>query len=77
MKEIGFTFLGALLLAIVWTFLIMKDGLKDPVEFISIIETHLQQYGAYFIFFDILIFGLFMRWIHLVRKKKPPTNQWE
>jgi hypothetical protein len=76
-KEIGLTFLGAFLMALWWTFLIMRGGLKEPAEVISIMQNHLQQYAGYFIFFDILIFGLLIRWIQLARKPKAPINVWE
>ena len=55
----------------------MRDGLKEPAEFIEVMQNHLQQYAGYFILFDILIFGLLIRWIHLARKPKALINVWE
>jgi hypothetical protein len=77
LKEMLLTFGGAFLMAMGWTAIIMRDGLKEPAEFIEVMQNHLQQYAGYFILFDILIFGLLIRWIHLARKPKALINVWE
>ena len=71
------TFFCAFSLAMIWTAIIMRDGLKTPFEVITDMQSHLRDFGGYFIIVDLLVFGLLIRWIHLARKPKPPMNVWE
>ena len=55
----------------------MADGLKNPDETISIMFAHLEDFGGYFIIFDIIAVSLLYRWFRMTRKPKPPKNVWE
>ena len=55
----------------------MADGLTNPAETVSIMFSHLEDFGAYFIVFDIIVVGLLYRWFRMMRKRKPPKNQGE
>ena len=76
-REMLITFFGAFVLAMIWTAIIMKNSLKTPMEVITIMQSHLREFGGYFVILDLLVFGLLIRWIHLARKPKPPMNVWE
>jgi|TARA_B110000902_G_scaffold248720_1_gene306152 hypothetical protein len=77
LKEMLLTFGGAFLMAMGWTAIIMRDGLKTPAEVIITMQNHLRDFGGYFIILDLLVFGLLIRWIHLARKPKALINVWE
>ena len=77
LREMLLTFGGAFLMAMMWTAIIMRDGLKTPLEVVTDMQSHLRDFGGYFFIFDILVFGLLVRWIHLARKQKAPVNVWE
>ena len=77
LKEMLLTFGGAFLMAMIWTAVIMSDGLKTPFEVITTMQSHLRDFGGYFFLLDILVFGLLVRWINLARKPKPPVTVWE
>ena len=76
-REMLITFFCAFSLAVIWTAIIMRDGLKTPFEVITDMQSHLRDFGGYFIILDLLVFGLLVRWIHLARKQKSPINVWE
>ena len=63
-------------MAMGWTAIIMRDGLKTPAEVIITMQNHLRDFGGYFIILDLLVFGLLIRWIHLARKPKALINVW-
>jgi hypothetical protein len=74
-QEIVVTFAFITGLSILWVSIIMADGLKNPSETISIMFSHLQDFGAYFLIFDIIVVGLLYRWFRMTRK--PPKSVWE
>ena len=76
-REIVLTFSFVLVLSFLWVTIIMADGLTNPDETVSIMFSHLEDFGAYFIVFDIIVAGLLYRWFRMMRKRKPPKNQWE
>ena len=76
-REIVLTFSFVLVLSFLWVTIIMADGLTNPDETVSIMFSHLEDFGAYFIVFDIIVAGLLYRWFRMMRKRKPPQNQWE
>ena len=73
-REIILTFACIFLLSFLWVFIIMADGLTTPSETITIIFSHLEDYGVYFLIFDILVAGLLYRWFRMIRKRKPSKN---
>jgi len=77
LKEMIITFAAAFLMAMIWTAIIMRNGLLSPQEVLTTMQSHLRDFGGYFIIFDILVFGLLIRWIHLARKPKPVVSVWE
>ena len=76
-REIVLTFACIFLLSFLWVFIIMADGLKNPSETIAIMFSHLEDFGAYFLIFDILVAGLLYRWFRMIRKRKLAKNDWE
>jgi len=77
LREMLITFFAAFLMAMMWTAIIMRNGLLSPTEVVTTMQSHLRDFGGYFIIFDILVFGLLIRWIHLARKPKPVVSVWE
>ncbi len=76
-REFVLTFTLVFVLSFLWVTIIMADGLKNPDETISIMFAHLEDFGGYFIIFDIIAVSLLYRWFRMTRKPKPPKNQWE
>ena len=76
-REIVFTFALVFVLSFLWVSIIMADGLTNPNETVSIMFSHLEDFGAYFLIFDIIVVGLLYRWFRMTRKRKPPKNVWE
>lgn len=64
-------------LSLMWLIIIMSDGLKAPNEVVLVMQSHIEQFGGFFILFDVLVVGLIFRWITLARKPKKPVNIWE
>lgn len=74
-REIVLTFASVSVLSLLWVAIIMADGLKTPSETIDIIFSHLEDFGIYFLIFDIIVVGLMYRWFRMTRK--PPKSVWE
>jgi hypothetical protein len=74
-REIVVTFACITGSSVLWLSIIMADGLKNPSETIEIMFSHLKDFGAYFLIFDILVVGLMYRWFRMTRK--PPKSVWE
>jgi len=76
-REMAMVFLGVTLVSLLWVAIIMSDGLKAPYEVVVVMQSHIEQFGGFFILFDILVVGLIFRWISMARKPKEPQNVWE
>ena len=57
LREMLLTFGGAFLMAMIWTAIIMRNGLKTPLEVVTDMQSHLREFGGYFFIFDILFNG--------------------
>jgi hypothetical protein len=76
-REMALVFLGVTLVSLSWVAIIMADGLKPPQDVIITMQSHIEQFGGFFILFDIVVVGLIFRWITMARKPKEPQNVWE
>lgn len=76
-REILVTFACVSVLSLLWVSIIMADGLKNPMETVSIMFSHLRDFGAYFLIFDVIVVGLLYRWFRMTRTPKPPKNDWK
>lgn len=76
-REMALVFLGVTLVSLLWVAIIMADGLKAPQDVITTMQSHIGQFGGFFVLFDILVVGLIFRWITMARKPKEPQNVWE